>query len=65
MAQAKVTREEFDKLTPIRQGGVVYMQGGVNDEIPNSNPYEKGTKEYAEFDKGYNKTAEENKGIES
>ena len=52
MSQAKILRDEFAKMNPYDQGWVVYLQGGVNDEIPNRNPYKKGTDDYDAFESG-------------
>ena len=50
-----MTKEEFDDLSPHSRGYVVYMAGERDDQpnVPNEeNPYEEGTKEYEEWDKG-------------
>lgn len=50
--QNKVTKEEFDAKTAFEQGIAVYHQGDTNDEIPNENPYRKGTADYDQFEAG-------------
>lgn len=49
-----ITKTEYDKLTPIQQGYVVYMQsewpGSELKEF--SNPYPDGSKEYDEWRDG-------------
>lgn len=50
--QHRFTRAEYDKLTPLQQGLVTYMQGQWNKNVPNANIYRPGTKQHREFTEG-------------
>lgn len=47
--QTRITRAEYNKMTPTQQGLVSYMQGAWNKNVPERNPYRKGTKQWREW----------------
>lgn len=47
-----LTREEYDALSPESQGYVSYMQGEWNPDIPDANPYPKGSLKHMEWQNG-------------
>ena len=50
--QRRLTRAEYNRLTPLQQGFVTYMQGAWNPEVPNRNIYRLGSKQHREFTEG-------------
>lgn len=55
--QRRVSRAEYDRMTPAQQGFVTYMQGQWNKEVPNANAYRKGSKQHREFNEGEQRAA--------
>lgn len=58
MSEPPLTAAEFEKLSPIRRGWVVYM-AGCRDDQPNvpheSNPYPPGSEDAEQWDAGQQK----------
>ena len=50
--QTRLTRAEYDRLTPFQQGLVTYMQGAWNKDVPNANLYRRGSKQHRAFTEG-------------
>lgn len=48
----KMTREEYDALEPRSKGVACYWLSAHNPNIPSTCPYEKGTREYDDFQAG-------------
>ncbi len=48
-----VTKEEFDKMSPQKQGYITYVQANdPRSPLKDENPYHPGTPEHEQFDKG-------------
>ena len=50
--QHRFTRSEYAKLPPFQQGVVSYMQSAWNKNVPERNPYPKGSKAWHEWNDG-------------
>lgn len=47
--QHRFTRAEYKKLTPFQQGMVSYMQAAWNKNVPEKNPFPKGSRARREW----------------
>ena len=51
-SQRRLTRAEYNRLNPVQQGIVSYMQGAWNTDVPEKCPYKHGTKQASEWADG-------------